>query len=354
MGKSCCAVGCKRRFCKNSELSFYRLPKNNLKREQWIAALGRTDWTPGKETWICGSHFVSGKKSDDFLHPDYVPSLFSFTSTAERTRAVNNLEKYVRSREVYVADESKEQAATALLNLHQIPASEPKVEVVEVPGIEVQTEETHSDIASLHQQIKSLNTECQSLREKVHKLESELKQRTLAPSQFHDRKLKCFTGLPNLQTFMLLFSYVYSVLPATTKQSLKPTQELLLTLMKLRTNLSEEFLGYLFGIHQSTVSRIFHRWIHDMSSRLHPIILWPEREDLRYRLIGMLRQKFTILSSTPPETLIRVEQNVSVEDSLIDKIVLTCCALCNLNETIVASDSNSESEFLNLDMISDD
>uniref|UniRef100_A0A8P4KAN6 DDE Tnp4 domain-containing protein n=1 Tax=Dicentrarchus labrax TaxID=13489 RepID=A0A8P4KAN6_DICLA len=62
------------------------------------------------------------------------------------------------------------------------------------------------------------------------------------------------------------------------------TGELLLTLMKLRLNLSEEFLGYLFGIHQSTVSRVFHRWIHVMASRLHPLILWPEREDLRRSL----------------------------------------------------------------------
>lgn len=52
-------------------------------------------------------------------------------------------------------------------------------------------------------------------------------------------------------------------------------------LMKLRLNLSEEFLGYLFGIHQSTVSRIFRRWIHVTASRFHPLILWPEREDLR-------------------------------------------------------------------------
>ena len=56
------------------------------------------------------------------------------------------------------------------------------------------------------------------------------------------------------------------------------------------------------------------------------------------RVIGMLRQKYTILSSTLPVSLIRVKQNGQVEDSLIDKIVLTCCALCNLCESIVPSD----------------
>ena len=97
-------------------------------------------------------------------------------------------------------------------------------------------------------------------------------------------KLIFSQDFPSLQTFILLFSFVSLVFPATAKQSLEPAQELLLTLMKLRLNLSEEFLGCLSGIHQSTVSRVFHRWIHVMASGLHPLILWPEREDLRRSL----------------------------------------------------------------------
>ncbi|XP_048029372.1 THAP domain-containing protein 1-like isoform X3 [Megalobrama amblycephala] len=277
MGKSCCVTDCKNRFNKESDLSFYRLPKAKEKRSKWIAAIRRNNWNPGSETWICSCHFVSGKKSDDPLHPDYVPSLFSFTSKTDRTRAVKNLERYQRFREVSVkrfvsANTSKELAATALMNLYQsstlkkevqmVEIQGTEVQTVEVQGTEVQTDETHSDIASLHEQIKSLNSECQSLREKVHELESELKLHVLDPSQFDDSKIKFFTGLPSLQTFMLLFSSVSSVVPVTTKHSLKPTQELLLTLMKLRLNLSEEFLGHLFRIHQSTVSRILRRWIH--------------------------------------------------------------------------------------------
>uniref|UniRef100_A0A3B3SP61 THAP domain-containing protein 2-like n=1 Tax=Paramormyrops kingsleyae TaxID=1676925 RepID=A0A3B3SP61_9TELE len=155
MVKSCCATDCTNRYSKKSELSFYRLPKNKERRIKWITAMRRNNWNPGSETWICGFHFVSGKKSDDPLHPDYVPSIFSFTSTADQNLAVNNLEKYLRSQEVCKKRHVRARA-------------------VEVQDTEVQTEETHNDISSLHEQIKSLNTECQSLREKVHKLESEL------------------------------------------------------------------------------------------------------------------------------------------------------------------------------------
>uniref|UniRef100_A0A3B3QLV8 THAP-type domain-containing protein n=1 Tax=Paramormyrops kingsleyae TaxID=1676925 RepID=A0A3B3QLV8_9TELE len=274
MGKSCCATGCTNRFNKKSELSFYRLPKNKERRSKWIAAIGRSNWNPGSETWICGFHFASGKKSDDPLHPDYVPSIFSFTSPTNQTRPVNNLKKYQGSQEVSgkrFANTSREQTAAGGLNLHQNPASDVEVQAVKVQGTGVQTEETHSDITSLHEQIKSLNSECQSLRDIVYKLENEIKCCTLDTSEFDDSKIHFFTGLPNLQTFMLLFSNVSSVLPAPAKQSLKPTQELLLTLMKLRFSLSEGFLGHLFGIHQSTVSRIFRRWMHVTTSKLQQL-----------------------------------------------------------------------------------
>uniref|UniRef100_A0A3B3QI30 THAP-type domain-containing protein n=1 Tax=Paramormyrops kingsleyae TaxID=1676925 RepID=A0A3B3QI30_9TELE len=127
MGKSCCATGCTNRFNKKSELSFYRLPKNKERRSKWIAAIGRSNWNPGSETWICGFHFASGKKSDDPLHPDYVPSIFSFTSPTNQTRPVNNLKKYQGSQEVSgkrFANTSREQTAAGGLNLHQNPASD--------------------------------------------------------------------------------------------------------------------------------------------------------------------------------------------------------------------------------------
>lgn len=60
MGKSCCVIDCKNRFNKESDLSFYRLPKAKEKRSKWIAAIRRNNWNPGSETWICSVHFVSG------------------------------------------------------------------------------------------------------------------------------------------------------------------------------------------------------------------------------------------------------------------------------------------------------
>ena len=51
------------------------------------------------------------------------------------------------------------------------------------------------------------------------------------------------------------------------------------------------------------------------------------------RVIGLLRQKYTILESTLPINMIMCPENSDI--SLIDKIVTVCCALCNSCESVI-------------------
>ena len=53
-----------------------------------------------------------------------------------------------------------------------------------------------------------------------------------------------------------------------------------MVLMKLRLNLTNQDIAYRFGVHQSSVSRNFRKWIDVMYIRLKPLIKWPECEDL--------------------------------------------------------------------------
>ena len=51
------------------------------------------------------------------------------------------------------------------------------------------------------------------------------------------------------------------------------------------------------------------------------------------RVIGVIRQKYTILESTLPINMIICDEE---EDfSVIDKIVTVCCALCNCCDSVV-------------------
>ena len=76
MVKNCCVVGCYNVFKKNSGIQFYRFPTNREKRSKWIAAVKHDDWVPNDNTWICSTHFVTGKRSDNPLAPNYIPMLF--------------------------------------------------------------------------------------------------------------------------------------------------------------------------------------------------------------------------------------------------------------------------------------
>ena len=65
------------------------------------------------------------------------------------------------------------------------------------------------------------------------------------------------------------------------RKTLSKFHQVLLTLMKLRLNLEGKDLGYRFGIHESTVSKIFHSTIDIMYSALEFLIIWPDKQTLK-------------------------------------------------------------------------
>ena len=96
MVKSCCAVGCTNRWKKRSDIHLYRFPANPQRRLLWIAAKNRKDWQPSKHSWLCSSHFISGKKSDDHLSPDCVPSVFDYVNSPVKRKRQCDLDAYIR------------------------------------------------------------------------------------------------------------------------------------------------------------------------------------------------------------------------------------------------------------------
>ena len=54
------------------------------------------------------------------------------------------------------------------------------------------------------------------------------------------------------------------------------------------------------------------------------------------RVIGMVRQKYTILQSTLPICMLTCDDTEQL--STIDKILTICCALCNCCDSVVSPD----------------
>jgi len=83
-------------FRKGCGLHFYRFPTERERRNQWIAAVNRQNWTPNEYTWICSEHFVSGEKSNNPLAPNYVPTLFEHIKSPVKRRLAARGETFAR------------------------------------------------------------------------------------------------------------------------------------------------------------------------------------------------------------------------------------------------------------------
>ena len=120
-----------------------------------------------------------------------------------------------------------------------------------------------------------------------------------------DQSICFYTGFPNIQTFQATFKYLNSGEngenirywsskdqgvgnPENAVQrnkrgrprSLTQHEEFLLALSRLRQGMPVKHLGFLFGISETTVCRIFISWINLMYLRFGVINIWPSREDV--------------------------------------------------------------------------
>lgn len=59
-GFQCVAFGCNNRS-RQSSIPFHRFPLDRERRQRWITAVKRDNWTPSEHSRLCGAHFVSGK-----------------------------------------------------------------------------------------------------------------------------------------------------------------------------------------------------------------------------------------------------------------------------------------------------
>lgn len=92
MPTTCAVVGCHNRQSKHCLISFYRFPKEKERRRRWIGFVSRKNsdgsaWEPGSGDRICSEHFITGKKSDLYTNPDYVPSIQAKNSRATECNA---------------------------------------------------------------------------------------------------------------------------------------------------------------------------------------------------------------------------------------------------------------------------
>ena len=282
-------------------MAFCRFPTDPERRAQWIAAVGRKNWKPTEYTWLCGAHFIGGKKSNDPLSPDYVPSVFKHVSSPVR-KGEMKMAAYKRRKEsvkkrlglltsttfatqCMPSDELvdsgyKRDAATITdkLTSNATTMTDPK----STCDAATMTDLSSYKLEELEKEHNLLRCECNSLREECTKLKETVKELELDEESFKndDSKVRYYTGLPCFATLITIFNFVAPYISVTGRTTLPKFKEFLMILMKLRLNLYDQDLAYRFRINQSTVSRKTTKWIETMFVRLQPLIRWPGREEL--------------------------------------------------------------------------
>ncbi|XP_061790065.1 FGGY carbohydrate kinase domain-containing protein isoform X2 [Nerophis lumbriciformis] len=318
MVDSCCAPGCKNQRGDGKAREFYRLPKDPERRQKWVAVINRarSQWKKSEPWWepsdngvrLCSEHFISGRKSNNPRSPDFVPAIFKHVPSPQKRRRSARRRQLVvfnrrqkskhqeikqerKSPPVASADDSVTDTADeggpveVDIPIRESPETPPQNKLPSTPDYQESTatppcrsEDCQRLIQSLESECQALRTENELLKDKMNRVE--LNEMTLKND---DGKVTALTGLPTFSVLMTLFHFVAPFLnPASYLTSF---QQFMLTLIKLRLNLSFDFLAYYFAVDSTAVSQLFNRCVNVMDCRLVPsLVKWPDRESLRKSL----------------------------------------------------------------------
>ena len=164
-------------------------------------------------------------------------------------------------------------------------------------NLEAENAELKEKIEELHVQQQKGVSEVQVVKDMEKKIKDlESKCISMNALEDNDNLVKFYTGLPDYGTLKAVFDLCCNCLPSTTEhgsRKLTNHNEFLLTLLKLRLNLKNADLAFRFGIAESTVSKIIHKWLNILYLALKFLIRWPTREEVRATLPECFRAKFS-------------------------------------------------------------
>ncbi|XP_060604759.1 uncharacterized protein LOC132757489 [Ruditapes philippinarum] len=292
----CRVLGWHNRSDRDNDKHYYRLPEvvtregkktrelSEERRRLWLANLHQDFAGKNlKNIRVCSDHFVNGKKAALYEResPDWAPTVNMGTKVLRSPYLANDRFQRRNDRN------RKADAARTLLSISQDCEELLQVEDSTTDqGMVCQTELTCVGISAMQTEISYLQTKNQELSDQL----CDEHPYSMESMKNNDEKVKHFTGLTCFSVLFALFQFLEAYISA--KLSLSKFETLMLTLIKLRLNLSNQFLSYQFKISQSNVSRSFTEVIDVMYIRMKPLVYWPDRETLRLTMPMQFRQHF--------------------------------------------------------------
>ncbi|XP_052264175.1 uncharacterized protein LOC127871688 [Dreissena polymorpha] len=293
----CRVIGCHNNSTREKDRHFYRLPEiitnqckktselSTERRRLWLARL-QQDFSGKnlKNIRVCSDHFVSKQKAELFDRdsPDWAPSVNMGCQAPSTPAPKVAAERFERR---------KKRAETARslvqdLSDNNTPELPPDVNLDSAKN--VQTDMLTSDVESLEQENKRLKLENENLKTSIRNA-SMFSQETLKDN---DERVRYFTGLSCFAILMSLYKYLYPYLTSKHSVTLGKFECLVMTLSRLRLNLTVNHLAYQLNVSCATISRTFVNTIDIMYVRLKPIVRWPDRASLRATMPVQFQRQF--------------------------------------------------------------
>jgi len=237
---------------------------------------------------FCICHCIPGKRSDLYQKedPDWVPSVGMTGQQRSPEKTETSRYKHRMSR----AQQRLKDGAGTATETDDPETDDPTTSDYVSSNLcstGTQTELTADVIEAMTSELQRLTTENIQLRSDVAHLSTSYDQSAFVDK---DKNILFFTGLPTYQILLVLFTFLSPHLPV--KKSLDKFKQLMLTLMRLRLNVSTTFLSYAFNISIATASRIVTDVIDAMFIRMKPFTIWPEREHLQKTMPMQFRKHF--------------------------------------------------------------
>lgn len=150
-----------------------------------------------------------------------------------------------------------------------------------------QTDLSCSTIKAMESEMNRLTVENMTLKEIVAK-------NNISDDTFKDddEKVRLYTGLPSFAVLMTLFNFLEPDLIQAQNSALTKFQKVILVLMRLKLNLSVQYLADQFKVLPGTISKTFQTNLNVMFVKLQSLIYWPTQDERRLTMPMEFRKFF--------------------------------------------------------------
>ncbi|XP_049515036.1 uncharacterized protein LOC119433650 [Dermacentor silvarum] len=277
---------------------------------------------------VCEKHFVKGSPSNSPRHPDYVPSLFVYTDEFKKKDAFH---RYVRTaarmkqhseHRRAVSEKQADLKQDSMANETSSKCDEDSVEMEQTDmsdsestaGFTTSSQECEGVAALLmrrttataKEQLENVSTSSfngllaeHTAMKRIQELEvrcKRLQSQSFSVDTIHSTAFKFYTGLTSKAQFDALYGHLeanaqrmaYWVPQKNEQQQqiekdrqLSKREELFMVLYRLRTGVCAREVARLFGISQSSLSRIFCSWINFLDKELYALTRMPSLAEVQ-------------------------------------------------------------------------